>query len=212
MTVKINADTSAGLKFVSDTSGAIDFQSNGSTKMAMDASGNLTAVSFVGSGANLTSVPASALKLLHVQDEKGSTTHGGSASATTDHVRDLNTVVTNEITGASLGSNRITLPAGTYFIEAYANGLAVDHHRTFLFNVTDNDIEVLGMQTFSSAHNTLMSDFAPTYGRFTISGQKVFELRHRTMSAKDQIGLGHYGSASDSRSSIYATVLIRKIS
>ena len=50
MTVKINADTSDGLKFVSDTSGAIDFQSNGVTKMSMDASGNLTANSFVGTG------------------------------------------------------------------------------------------------------------------------------------------------------------------
>ena len=42
MTVKINADTSDGLKFVSDTSGAIDFQSNGVTKMSMDARGNLS--------------------------------------------------------------------------------------------------------------------------------------------------------------------------
>jgi len=41
MTVKINADTSDGLKLESDTSGAIDFQSNGVTKMSMDASGNL---------------------------------------------------------------------------------------------------------------------------------------------------------------------------
>jgi len=50
MTIKINADTSDGLKIVSDTSGAIDFQSNGVTKMSMDASGNLTANSFVGTG------------------------------------------------------------------------------------------------------------------------------------------------------------------
>ena len=42
MTVKINADTSDGLKLVSDTSGAIDFQSNGVTKMSMDSSGNIT--------------------------------------------------------------------------------------------------------------------------------------------------------------------------
>jgi len=50
MTCKLNADTSDGLKIVSDTSGAIDFQSNGVTKMSMDASGNLTANSFVGTG------------------------------------------------------------------------------------------------------------------------------------------------------------------
>jgi hypothetical protein len=54
MTVKINADTSDGLKFVSDTSGTIDLQSNGTTRVSMDAAGNLTATSFVGSGANLT--------------------------------------------------------------------------------------------------------------------------------------------------------------
>ena len=200
MTVKINADTSDGLKFVSDTSGAIDFQSNGSTKMSMDASGNLTANSFVGS----------ALKLLHVQDEKGTTTHGGSASANTDNIRDLNTVKTNEISGASLSSNQITLPAGTYFVEAWASGLAVDHHRAFLYNVTDSDIEVLGMQIFNSAFNTLTSGFSPVYGRFTITGTKVFELRHRTLSAKADIGLGHY--MNDTRSSIYSTVIIRKIS
>jgi len=54
MTVKINADTSDGLKLVSDTSGTIDLQSNGTTKVSMDAAGNLTATSFVGSGASLT--------------------------------------------------------------------------------------------------------------------------------------------------------------
>lgn len=41
MTCKFNADTSDGLKIVSDTSGAIDLQTNGTTKVSMDASGNL---------------------------------------------------------------------------------------------------------------------------------------------------------------------------
>tara|TARA_A100001388_G_C28717617_1_gene474636 strand:+ start:145 stop:807 length:663 start_codon:yes stop_codon:yes gene_type:complete len=61
MTVKINADTSSGLKFVSDTSGAIDFQSNGVTKMSMDASGNLTANSFIGTGAALVKLAGETL-------------------------------------------------------------------------------------------------------------------------------------------------------
>ena len=50
MTCKINCDTTNGLKIVSDTSGAIDLQSNGVTKVSMDAAGNLTATSFVGAG------------------------------------------------------------------------------------------------------------------------------------------------------------------
>ena len=38
MTVKINADTSDGLKFVSDTSGTVEIQSNGTTKMSVTSS------------------------------------------------------------------------------------------------------------------------------------------------------------------------------
>ena len=41
MTVKINADTSDGLKLTSDTSGEIDLQTNGTTKVHMDSSGNV---------------------------------------------------------------------------------------------------------------------------------------------------------------------------
>jgi hypothetical protein len=41
MTVKINADTSDGLKLASDTSGEIDLQTNGTTKVHMDSSGNV---------------------------------------------------------------------------------------------------------------------------------------------------------------------------
>ena len=58
MTCKLNADTTSGLKIVSDTSGAIDFQSNGVNKMSMDSSGNLTANSFIGDGSSLTGVSA----------------------------------------------------------------------------------------------------------------------------------------------------------
>jgi hypothetical protein len=42
MTVKINADTTSGLQLESDTSGAIDFQSNGTTVASLDSSGNFS--------------------------------------------------------------------------------------------------------------------------------------------------------------------------
>ena len=41
MTCKINADTSDGLKIVSDTSGAVDVQSNGTTRMTVLANGKV---------------------------------------------------------------------------------------------------------------------------------------------------------------------------
>ena len=49
MTCKINADTSDGLKIVSDTSGEVDFQSNGTTRASIDAAGNLKINSGLGS-------------------------------------------------------------------------------------------------------------------------------------------------------------------
>ena len=135
--------------------------------------------------------------------------HGGSAGANTDNIRVLNTVKTNEITGASLSSNQITLPAGTYFCEAFANGCMVDHHRAFLYNVTDSSVELIGQQYYATAFSNLGDNTSLIFGRFTISAQKVFELRHRTQSAKADIGLGHY--MNDTRNSVYADVLIRKL-
>jgi hypothetical protein len=41
MTCKVNADTTNGLKLTSDTSGEIDLQTNGTTKVHMDSSGNV---------------------------------------------------------------------------------------------------------------------------------------------------------------------------
>ena len=41
MTCKINADTTDGLKIVSDTSGVVDVQSNGTTRMTVLANGNV---------------------------------------------------------------------------------------------------------------------------------------------------------------------------
>ena len=42
MTVKINADTSDGLKLESDTSGVIDLQSNGTTRLSISSTGKVT--------------------------------------------------------------------------------------------------------------------------------------------------------------------------
>ena len=51
--------------------------------------------------------------LLHVRDEKSNGTAGGGFTSGSFQTRTLNTVMTNEISGASLASNQITLPSGT---------------------------------------------------------------------------------------------------
>jgi hypothetical protein len=147
-------------------------------------------------------------QLLHVRDEKSANTAGGSSSATTDNQRDLNTVVINQITGASLSSNVITLPAGTFFIIASSPSNRGGTNRAHLFNTADSSIQLLG-----TSENTQTADTTPTRsfinGRFTIAAQKTFTIRHYTTSDKADNGLGI--QANDGRTEVYTDVQIWKV-
>ena len=127
--------------------------------------------------------------LLHVRDEKAQGTASGSAGTTTTQTRVLNTVVTNEISGASLSSNQITLPAGTYFIISRVPTFMTQAHKAYLRNITDSTNTIIGSSLYATStyegHNDSM-----IYGRFTISAQKVFEIRHYTAVARASNGLG----------------------
>ena len=63
MATIINADTSAGLKLTSDTSGVVEIQNAGTTKLTVNSSGatvagTLAATAITGDGSGLTSLPA----------------------------------------------------------------------------------------------------------------------------------------------------------
>ena len=147
-------------------------------------------------------------QLLQVRHETSGTTHGGDAVAATDNVRILNTVVTNEITSASLSSNRITLPSGTYYIDHVGFAYDCSSHRTLLYNITDSSVTLLGTNAYADVNNEV-GNHSFLKGRFTISSQKVFEIRHYTDAAKGTFGLGVAGS--DSRTNIFADVQIWKV-
>lgn len=138
-----------------------------------------------------------------VRDEKTAGTAGG-ASIAGNQTRNLNTVSANTITGASLASNQVTLPAGTYRVRASAPA-GVGAHRAYLFNVTDGVNQVIG--TTENGLTGVPTD--PPYsrswveGRFTIAAAKVFELRHFTGEARATDGLGV--GCSDTRVEVYSS-------
>ena len=144
-------------------------------------------------------------QLLHVRDEKSSGTDGGSSVAGTQ-TRDLNTVVTNEITGASLSSNEITLPSGTYYIQASALAVQVVRHQAYLYNNTDSSIEIRGTSEMASSIYPANRSFIN--GRFTISAQKNFIIQHYTQNVIGTIGLGHDVSQG---TEVYTEVQIWKV-
>lgn len=128
---------------------------------------------------------------LLVRDEKAQGTAGGS-SVSGVQTRTLNTVSANTISGASLASNQITLPAGTYRIRAVA-GAIVNLHRAYLYNVTDSSILALGRSINGTTGG--ISDPSETQSeincRVTLAAQKVIELRHRTSEVYTTYGLGY---------------------
>ena len=125
--------------------------------------------------------------LLHVRDEKTAGTDGGTFSGGSWQTRTLNTVVTNEISGASLSSNQITLPAGTYWVDAKAQSNFVGISKLRLRNVSDGTTAVVGLTggDFDNARA-----ICHLRQRFTIASSKTFELQHRCQSGETNTGFG----------------------
>ena len=144
--------------------------------------------------------------LLHVRDEKGVSAQGGT-SQTSYTKRDLNTSVTNEISGASLASDQITLPSGTYFIYAFAPSYSSNRHTAKLRNTTDSADTILGTSEYSETGSS--TSYCKIIGRFTIASTKVFEIQHRVQSSYATVGLGI--SKDMSETNIYTDVQIWKV-
>ncbi len=129
-------------------------------------------LSFISSGGKFESA------LLHVRDEKANGTVGGSTTAGSFVTRVLNTSLTNEISGASLSSNQITLPSGTYYLQGFVPCYNTERNIVKLRNVTDSSDTLQSQNTFigGSSGSTPLIRIS---GRFTISAQKTFEIQHR---------------------------------
>ena len=155
--------------------------------------------------------PSSAPEYLIIEDQKSSGTHGGTFNSGAWRDRDLNTIVVNQITGASLASNEITLPAGDYEIASAHASAFVNAHQAKLYNVTDASDEVLGMNHSSSAASgspQATGTNATVEGYFTITAEKDFKIQHRSMSSRGTTG---FGLAGNWGTEVYSRVVIKKV-
>lgn len=90
-----------------------------------------TAISGAGGGG--------AQQRMYVRDEKAVNTPGGAATVGLND-RDLNTVVYNTISGASLSSNVITLPAGKYYVRGKSPAHRTEQSRLFICDSSNNEL------------------------------------------------------------------------
>jgi hypothetical protein len=145
--------------------------------------------------------------ILLVQDFKTPGTNAGTFTSGAERTRDLNTVIKNTISGASLASNQITLPAGTFYLQASAPAYKVDFHKALWRNITDGTIIFQGTSelTGSGVDVTTRSYISDS---FTIASSKVFELRHYSSATRASDG---FGRATNFYTEVYSDVKIWKV-
>jgi hypothetical protein len=145
--------------------------------------------------------------VLHVRDEKATGTQGGTFTAGGWQTRALNIVKTNTITGASLNTSlgRISLPAGTYDVEARAPAFLTANHQTRLQNITDAATSLIGASSRTSDNQT----DSLLRGRVVLTKTTVFELQHMCSSSQATNGLGN--ACNFGVVEVYAEVKISRI-
>lgn len=164
-------------------------------------------------GLPLPSGPGSggALALLHVRHELAAAASGGTATAGTWNIRTLNVVKTNEITGASLASNLINLPAGTYELDASAPATMVNHHKLRLYDVT-GAVTLLSGTTEYAGDTGSVQNRSHLRGRFALAVTSNVRLEHYTQLGRATNGLGAANGINDGTVEVYADVMIRRVS
>lgn len=126
--------------------------------------------------------------LFHARDEKVANTPGGTATSGAN-VRALNTVKTNETT-ITLASNQMTIPEGTYWVEASAPMFAAGAHLLVLVDST-NSVVITGTSEFTDATTVAAQTRSVLSGRLIVPvGGITVSLRHYCATGKGVNGLG----------------------
>lgn len=141
---------------------------------------------------------------------------GGTATDGAWTTYPLNTVATNSISGLSLSSNQITLPAGTYDVNSSILGFEVDAMRTRLRDTDTPVTLLLSMNQNSEDHGPdfdYRSDaISLLEGRFTLTQTRTVELQYFFESAGANTDLGRPDNSGSGEDNIYGQVSLRKIS
>jgi hypothetical protein len=144
---------------------------------------------------------------VHVRDEKAQGNDGGTFNSGSWVTRTLNAVKTNTVSGASLSSNEITLPAGRYFIDAGSPAFAVAANQARLFDVTGSAVLITGTTERNVTTNGAMTR-SEIRGEFTLSVTSAVRVEHRCSSTQSTTG---FGSAANLTTEVYTEVLIWKL-
>ena len=157
-------------------------------------------------------VPFSAIpadQVMIVWDQKTSGTAPQSLPANTWTVREINRNNTTTIPGASLASNQITLPAGTYQIHATAQGFRSNGSKLRLYDATNS--AVLLVSNNGNSHSSFNTTADSTiFGRFILTGTSAVQIEQIVATASAG-GVALSGIPNNTEVEIYTQVVITKV-
>lgn len=155
-------------------------------------------------------VSVAATQIFIAKDRQTSGVHGGTFDSGERKSRSINYIETNTIVGASLASNKITLPAGDYIVNASAPANGVTRHQAWLYDTTGTADLVTGSN--QKINSEISSDESTTESRisgaFTLSEESVVEIQHRSSSSQSSYGFGY---ANGWGYEVYSQIEIRKM-
>lgn len=139
-----------------------------------------------------------AFDYIEAQGTKTANTSGGTpqVSGSTYYAREIDTTLVHDDTGAaSVSSNQITIPAGTYYLEAEAAFREVDYIKLRWYQTSGTPAAVLEnlKSDYAGNTNTVDNHWSKIEGRFTIAAQQTFEFQYRVLTNTGSavtVGLG----------------------
>jgi hypothetical protein len=141
-------------------------------------------------------------------ETQASGTAGGTFTGGSYVKRVLNTTVINQITGCTLASSVISLPAGSYLVTATAPALKVNEHKIKLRNTTDGTDIQIGSSELSES-TSFIQTISTLNTFFVLTGTKNIELQHRCTTTRATDGLGENSSFGDDE--VYAQITITRV-
>ena len=161
------------------------------------------------SGQVVQAVPT-ALAVAIFNESQAAGTSGGTFTSGSFVKRTLNTTVVNQITGCTLTSSVISLPAGSYQVFATAPAFTVNGHKTRLQNTTAATTIDVG----SSEYSATAAQYAATRSQiqtfFILTTTSNIELQHRCSTTAGGDGLGASQNYTGSNE-IYSQITITKV-
>lgn len=140
-----------------------------------------------------------------ITDSKSIGSNGGTFTAGSWQVRDLNTIssVNNSI---AIIQNQIIIQPGTYTFRISAPAYRVGLHQIRLQNVTDNQTMAYGASAIANANGSIT--FSTLEANITVTKVTNLQVQHRCTTTEENDGYGIAGGFGDE---IYTTVKITRI-